>query len=33
MIDESLLKKHSVGKDGFAWWLGQVCEADVWHEN
>ena len=33
MIDESLLKKHSIGKDGFSWWLGQVCEAKTWVAN
>ena len=33
MIDETLLKKHSIGKDGFVWWLGQVCEAETWWPN
>ena len=33
MIDETLLRKHSIGKDGFVWWLGQVCEAKTWWPN
>ena len=33
MIDESLIKRHSIGKDGFTWWLGQVCEAKTWEAN
>ena len=33
MIDETLLKKHSIGKDGVVWWLGQVCESDTWWPN
>ncbi len=33
MIDESLIKKHSIGQDGFTWWLGQVCEAKTWAAN
>ena len=33
MIDKSLLKTHNIGKDGFTWWLGQVCEAKTWADN
>ena len=33
MIDESLIKRHSIGRDGFTWWLGQVCEAKTWEAN
>ena len=33
MIDKSLLKNSNIGKDGFTWWLGQVCEAKVWKDN
>ena len=33
MIDESLLKKHNIGRDGFVWWLGQVCSAYTWNKN
>ncbi len=33
MIDESLLKSHNIGKDGFSWWIGQVCESDTWAAN
>lgn len=25
MIDESLLKSHFIGRDGFRWWIGQVA--------
>ena len=33
MIDESLLKSHNIGKDGFSWWIGQVCESKTWAAN
>ena len=33
MINESLIKRYNIGKDGFSWWLGQVCEAQTWMEN
>ena len=33
MIDEGLLKNNNIGKDGFIWWLGQVCEAETWRDN
>ena len=33
MIDDSLLKNYNIGKDGFSWWLGQVCEAETWADN
>ena len=33
MINESLLKNYNIGKDGFIWWLGQVCEAKTWEHN
>jgi hypothetical protein len=33
MIDQSLFKKHFVGKDGFTWWIGQVAPEETWAEN
>ena len=33
MIDQGLLKKQFVGRDGFYWWLGQVVAAKFWEEN
>ena len=33
MLNESLLKKQFIGRDGFIWWIGQVCEAGTWAEN
>lgn len=30
MIDESLLKSHFLGKDGFSWWIGRVAHQDYW---
>ena len=33
MINEALLKDYNIGKDGFSWWLGQVCEAETWADN
>ena len=33
MINEGLLKDYNIGKDGFIWWLGQVCEAKTWQDN
>ena len=33
MINEGLLKDYNIGKDGFIWWLGQVCEAKTWEHN
>lgn len=32
MIDESLLKSHFIGRDGFRWWLGQVAPIEAWKE-
>ena len=33
MIEESLLKKNFVGRDGFYWWIGQVVNSNVWKRN
>ena len=33
MINEGLLKDYNIGKDGFTWWLGQVCESKTWADN
>ena len=32
MIEQDLLKKHYVGRDGFIWWIGQVA-SDSWKQN
>ena len=32
MIDESLLKSHFIGRDGFRWWLGQIAPVEAWEE-
>lgn len=33
MIEESLLKKNFVGRDGFYWWIGQVVHSNTWKRN
>lgn len=33
MIEESLLKKHFIGRDGFHWWIGQVVQSGAWSAN
>jgi len=33
MIDETLFKKHFVGRDGFQWWVGQIPPEESWREN
>ena len=33
MIDETLFKKHFVGRDGFQWWIGQIPPEESWREN
>ena len=33
MIEESLLKKHFIGRDGFHWWIGQVVQSEAWAAN
>ena len=33
MIDQTLFKKHFVGRDGFQWWIGQIPPEETWREN
>lgn len=33
MIEQGLLKKQFVGRDGFFWWLGQVVDSKKWMDN
>lgn len=33
MIEQSLFKKHFLGKDGFHWWIGQVAPEETWRGN
>ena len=33
MIDNALLKKQQVGRDGFFWWMGQVVHKKNWIDN
>ena len=33
MIDQTLFKKHFVGRDGFQWWVGQIPPEESWREN
>lgn len=33
MIEQGLLKKQFVGRDGFFWWLGQVVDSKKWKDN
>ena len=33
MIDQGLLKKQFVGRDGFFWWIGQVVASKSWIDN
>ena len=33
MIEESLLKKHFIGRDGFHWWIGQAVQSGAWAAN
>jgi len=32
MLDQSLLKSHFIGRDGFRWWVGQIAPIDAWKE-
>ena len=33
MLDQSLIKSHFIGRDGFRWWIGQIPPLDnVWSE-
>ncbi len=33
MIDQELIKRHFVGRDGFIWWIGQVAAEEKWNPN
>lgn len=33
MLEQGLLKKNFVGRDGFFWWLGQVVDSKKWKDN
>lgn len=33
MLEQGLLKKQFVGRDGFFWWLGQVVDSAKWKDN
>lgn len=33
MLEQGLLKKQFVGRDGFFWWLGQVVDSKKWKDN
>jgi len=32
-MDNSFVKNHFVGRDGFIWWIGQVADEEVWKGN
>ena len=33
MLDQSLIKTHFLGRDGFIWWIGQVVDQTKWAGN
>ena len=33
MLDHSIIKTHSIGRDGYVWWVGQIASEDSWKEN
>lgn len=33
MIDQELIKRNFVGRDGFVWWIGQVASEEKWNPN
>lgn len=33
MIEQELIKRNFVGKDGFIWWIGQVASEEKWNSN
>ena len=33
MLEQGLLKKQFVGRDGFFWWIGQVVDSAKWKDN
>ena len=33
MLEQGLIKRHFLGRDGFIWWIGQVAEQSSWAVN
>ena len=33
MLDQSLIKTHFLGRDGFIWWIGQIVDQTKWAGN
>ena len=33
MLDQSLIKTHFLGRDGFIWWIGQIVDQPKWAGN
>jgi hypothetical protein len=33
MIEQELIKRNFIGKDGFIWWIGQVASEEKWNPN
>lgn len=33
MMEQTFLKKHFVGRDGFIWWMGQIASEESWIAN
>ena len=33
MIEQGLIQKHFLGRDGFIWWIGQIVDQTQWAGN
>ena len=33
MLEQGLVKRHFLGRDGFIWWIGQVVDQTQWAGN
>ena len=33
MLEQSLVKTHFIGRDGFIWWIGQIVDQTQWAGN
>ena len=33
MLENSLIKTHYIGRDGYVWWIGQIVKQDNWIAN
>ena len=33
MIEQGLLRRHFLGRDGFIWWIGQIVDQTQWSAN